>query len=165
MNPQPYGHGPGQPPYPQQQYGPPPGQPYPQQQPYGYQQPMPMMAPPEPRNALGLAALICAIIGCLCGLVPIAFILGGPLAIIAIALGIAGMGRVRRGTATNSRTTNFGVVLGILALILAFNGARITFTAVSEFGQKVNQLSDDQQRRAACVAKAQTPDDMLACSK
>lgn len=164
MNQQPHGPGQAQPPYPQQ-YGPPPGQQYPPQQPYGYQQPMPMMAPAEPRNGLGLAALICAIIGALCGLVPIAFVIGGPLAVIAIALGIAGMGRVRRGAATNSRTTNFGVVIGILALLLAFNGARITFTAVSDFGRTVHQLNDDQQKVADCVIKAKNPDEMMACSK
>ncbi|WP_248965450.1 DUF4190 domain-containing protein [Sphaerisporangium perillae] len=157
MNQQSYGYG--QPPCPRQQYGGPPGQQYPLQQPYGYQQPMPMMALPEPRNGLGLAALICAIIGCLCGFVPIAFILGGPLAVVAIARGIAGMGRVRRGVATNSRTTNIGVVPGILALIMAFNGACITFTVVNEFGKTVNGISRDNQQCLDCVKKAPTQDE------
>ncbi|GII87056.1 hypothetical protein Ssi03_50460 [Sphaerisporangium siamense] len=176
MNQQPYGHG--QPPYPPQsygppqqyghpqQYGPPPGHPHPAQPPYGYQHPMPMpMAMPEPRNGLGLAAMICAIIGLLCGIVPIAFVIGGPLAIIAMALGIAGMGRVRRGTANNSRTTNIAVFLSLLALIAAFNGARVTFTAVNEFNNTVNQVSDNNQKTVECLQGAETQEEILACAE
>jgi hypothetical protein len=162
MSQQPYG--PGQPQHQQhQQYWVPQSQPYPPQQ-YGYPPAGMMMPPPEPRNGLGLAALICAIVGVLCGLVPIAFILGGPLSIIAIALGITGMGRVRRGAATNSRSTNIAVILGILALLMAFNGARVVFTAVDQFGKTVNQMGDDNQRRQDCITKAKTADEIWACA-
>ena len=166
MSQQPY-YGPGQqfPPQQPQQYGPPPGQPYPQQPYGGYQQPMPMMPPFEPRNGLGLAALICAIIGVLCAVAPILFIVGGPLSIIAISLGIAGMGRVRRGVANNSRTANIATALGILALLVALNGARVTFTAVNEFGNRVEQISDENQQFMDCLKKAQTMDETMACSK
>jgi hypothetical protein len=159
MSQQPYGPGEPQP----QQYWVPQGQPYPPQQ-YGYPPAGMMMPPPEPRNGLGLAALICAIVGVLCALVPIGFILGGPLSVVAIALGITGMGRVRRGAATNSRSTNIAVFLGILALLMAFHSARVVLTAVDRFGNTVNQISNDSQARQDCIDNADTADEIWACA-
>ncbi|WP_147269005.1 DUF4190 domain-containing protein [Sphaerisporangium album] len=164
MNQQPYGPG-GQQHHqypPQRQWAPQPP-PYHPQQPYPF--PPGQMMPPEPRNSFGLAAMVCAIIGVLCGFVPIAFVIGGPLSVIAVVLGIAGMGRVRRGVADNSRTTNIATLLGIIALLMAFNGARITFTALNEFGTTINTTINEEQQRVRCFEKAETPDEILACSR
>src|SRR5687768_16104833 len=102
-------------------YGQPPNQPPPygpQNGPYGqpYMPPPPMppgyLAQPQPRNGLGLAALICGGVGCLFGIVAIGFVVAGPMAIIALALGITGMSRARKGLATNGGVATVGILLG-----------------------------------------------------
>ncbi|GAA3068680.1 DUF4190 domain-containing protein [Streptosporangium carneum] len=156
-----YGPPQGRPPQPHTmppQYGPPPGQPFHGRQtqqmpgPYSYHQPAPPM--PAPRNGLGLAALICGGIGCLFGFVAIGFVIAGPLAIVAIALGITGMSRARKGVATNGGVATIGMILGIFAATASIWGAQHVFTAVN-----------DTQRRIDCIASADTEDEMLACAK
>lgn len=143
---------------PPQPYGqqPPPGPP-PGPVPYGY--PPPALA--VPRNGLGLAALICGAIGCLFGLAAIGFVAAGPLAIVAIALGITGMSRAKEGVATNGGVAAIGMLLGILAAVLSISGANRVFNAVDDAREQVG----DNQRRVACTEKATTADEIWACSK
>ncbi|GAA0403112.1 hypothetical protein GCM10009530_63880 [Microbispora corallina] len=140
------------------QYGPPNG--YAPQPAYGYGMPAPA---PEPRNGFGIAALICAILGLLCAIMPILFLVGGPLSVIAIGLAFAGRARVTRGTATNKGTNTAALIIGILALLAAINGARIVFTAVNEFGNQVQHISNDNQKTIDCIGKATTPEEMSNC--
>jgi hypothetical protein len=125
-------------------YGPPQGgQPYgppPQQQ----FQPAP---PPAPRNGLGLAALICGGIGVLFGLVAIGFVVAGPLAVVAVALGITGMSRARKGLATNGGVATIGMLLGIAAALMSISGANRVFTAV-------DTVRSNQQQTVDCMQKA-----------
>ncbi|MBP2704394.1 DUF4190 domain-containing protein [Microbispora sp. RL4-1S] len=156
------GHRPGPAPYPQQYapqgpyqgppQGPPPGF-YATQPAHGY--PPPPAA--EPRNGLGLAAIICALVAVPCAWVPILFFVGGPLAIVAIALGAAGQARVSRGRATNGRMTAFAILLGIFALLGAFNNARTILTYT-------DSVKDSQQQMMDCVNKATSPDEIAACA-
>lgn len=158
----PYGpvQGPQQPPHlvPQQgpgfmpgPYAPPPGHGYP-----------PPPAAPEPRNGLGLAALICTLIALAAVLLPapILFLISGPLAIVALCLGIAGQVRVSRGRATNRGVCAAAILLGVVALLGAINDARTVFTAV----ETVRQINDDNQRVLDCVNKATTPEEIAACA-
>lgn len=96
----------GYPPPPQQPYGGYPGYPgYP-----GY------AGPPqsEPKNGLGLAALILAIIGLLlCWSVAGGIVLG----LVAVILGFLGRGRVKRGEADNGGVAIAGIALGFVAII------------------------------------------------
>ncbi|WP_240138343.1 DUF4352 domain-containing protein [Streptomyces sp. MUM 178J] len=88
--------------------------------------------PRQTRNGLGTAALILGIIGTLSGLIPLFFWLAGILGLIALILGLAGHGRVKRGEASNKGVTVTGAILGLAALILSVVGAVITFKAVDE---------------------------------
>ncbi|MCI0688708.1 MAG: DUF4190 domain-containing protein [Sporichthyaceae bacterium] len=130
----------------QPQWGqqPPPGQPpaYPPQDyhPPGYYR-------PEPRNGLGLAAVIVGGIGILFGLVPLTFWIAGPLALAAIVLGLAGRGRVRRGNATNGRMAVTGTILGVGAAALSMVGAVIVFGA---FDQAAEDLDDALSGAGPC---------------
>ncbi|MFF8713606.1 DUF4190 domain-containing protein [Streptomyces sp. NPDC015184] len=99
------------------------------QQPYGPAH-TPGMRPA--RNGLGIAALVLGVIGAVSGLIPLLFWLAGILGVIALVLGLAGRGRVKRGEATNKGVTTFGAVLGLVSLILAVVGAVITFKAVGD---------------------------------
>jgi Domain of unknown function (DUF4190) len=84
-------------------YPPPPPQPY-----AGYTPP-----PTAPRNGLGVAALVVAIIALLT-------VVGGVvLGVVAIILGFIGWGRARRGEANNGGVAVAGIILGFLSIIEA----------------------------------------------
>lgn len=90
-------------------YPPPPPQPY-----SGY--PPPSL---RPRNGLGIASLVLAIIA----LVSVWSVAGGIiLGLVAMVIGFVGWGRVKRGEANNGGVAIAGIVLGALAVIagLAF---------------------------------------------
>ncbi|MEW5813191.1 MAG: DUF4190 domain-containing protein [Actinomycetota bacterium] len=103
------------PPYGPSPYGPPPGS-YPP--PYyggysGYPGPPPASAP---KNGLGTAALILAIIGVvLCWSIAGGIVLG----LSAVIIGFLARGRVKRGEATNGGVAIAGIVLGAVAIIAA----------------------------------------------
>lgn len=68
----------------------------------------------EPKNGLGLAALILAIIGLLlCWSVAGGIVLG----VVAVILGFLGRGRVKRGEADNGGGAIAGIALGFVAII------------------------------------------------
>ena len=100
------------PPYP---YPYPVAQPYPPPFPYaGYSAP-----PVGPRNGLGVASLVIAIIALVtCASVVLGVILG----IVAVVIGLAARGRVKRGQANNGGIAIAGIVLGLVAIVasLAF---------------------------------------------
>ena len=114
-----------EPPQPPQYGAYPGGYPPPPQQPYGGYPGYPgysgYAGPPqsEPKNGLGLAALILAIIGLLlCWSVAGGIVLG----VVAVILGFLGRGRVKRGEADNGGVAIAGIALGFVAIIagLAF---------------------------------------------
>ena len=87
-------------------YPPPPPQPY-----SGFAPP-----PTGPRNGLGIAALVIAIIGLVfCWTVAGGVILG----LTAVIIGFVAQGRVKRGEATNGGVAIAGIVLGFLAIIVS----------------------------------------------
>src|SRR4051794_23350582 len=103
--------------------------PPPPQQPYyggGYQPP-----PPAPKNGLGIAALVAAIVG----LVFCWSVVGGVvLGVLAAILGIVGYGRAKRGQATNTGVAIAGIVLGALAVVVSLAFIPIWMGVFSEVG-------------------------------
>lgn len=69
----------------------------------------------EPRNGLGLAALVCGIIAVVLSLIPVLNVFTWPLGVLAIVFGAIGWGRVNNGTATNKGQAITGLVLGIVS--------------------------------------------------
>ncbi|MCG7593462.1 DUF4190 domain-containing protein [Mycobacterium sp. PSTR-4-N] len=102
-------------------YGPPPYGPPPQYggyASYGGYGGYPGGPPPTsaPKNGMGTAALILAIIGVvLCWSIAGGIVLG----LSAIVIGIIGRGRVKRGEATNGGVATAGIVLGAVAIVAA----------------------------------------------
>jgi hypothetical protein len=88
---------------------------YPPAPPY-YGQPS---APARPRNGLGIASLVLAVIGLLGSWVPIFGLVSVVLGLAAIVLGFIGRGRVKRGIANNGGVAVGGMVLGGLAMIVS----------------------------------------------
>jgi len=93
--------------------------------------------PPAPRNGLGVAALCLALAGLVSGLVPITGVVALVLGALAVPFGLLGAGRVRRGSATNRRTTIAGAVLGLVAVALGGRGTLIVVRAVDELPDQI----------------------------
>jgi hypothetical protein len=124
-------------------YPPPPPQPY-----SGYAPP-----PVAPKNGLGIAALVVAIIG----LVFCWTVVGGViLGVGAVIIGFVARGRVKRGQATNGGVAIAGIVLGFLAIIVSLVFIPIWIGMFDEMGG-----SDYVE----CVSKAgQDPDAIQKCA-
>jgi heme/copper-type cytochrome/quinol oxidase subunit 2 len=134
-------------PPPPPQYGSYPGG-YPPQQPQpqygGY--PPPVAA--APKNGLGTASLVVAIISLLT-------VFGGVvLGIVAIILGFMGRSRVKSGEATNGGVAMAGIVLGVLSLLVSI--AAIVLIGV--FGMKMfNEVGGTDY--VDCIQKAGSDQD------
>ncbi|MGP3985312.1 DUF4190 domain-containing protein [Streptomyces sp. 3N207] len=96
-------------------------------------------APVRALNGFGVTALVLGIIGCLSGIPMFLFWLAGPLGLLALIFGIAGLSRVKKGRATNKGVAITGTVLGILSLILAIIGAVVTLWVVNEVKKDVDE--------------------------
>ena len=73
-------------------------------------------APAAPKNGLGIAALVVAVIALLGSFSIIGGILGG---VIAVILGVIGRGRAKQGEANNGGVALAGIVLGVIAIIVS----------------------------------------------
>lgn len=125
-------------PYPPQQpyqYGPYPGSyPPPPQGPYGGYYPMQS----APKNGLGIASLVVAIVGLLS-------VFGGILlGVVAVILGVIGRGRAKRGEATNGGVAMAGIVLGVLSIVVSIVAIALTVVFAREVG--AGDLFDCLQR-------------------
>lgn len=121
-------------------YPPPPPQPY-----SGFTPP-----PTGPKNGLGVAALVIAIIGLLS-------VVGGVvLGVVAIILGFLGFGRARRGEATNGGVAVAGIVLGLVSIIEAVVVIGLAVWGFNEAGGTdyidcLSKAGSDQQAIQQCA--------------
>jgi Domain of unknown function (DUF4190) len=121
-------------------YPPPPPQPY-----SGFTPP-----PTGPRNGLGVAALVVAIIALLS-------VVGGVvLGVVAIILGFLGLGRARRGEATNGGVAVAGIVLGLISIIEAVVVIALAVWGFNEAGGTdyidcVSKAGNDAQAIQQCA--------------
>ncbi|MDG4861778.1 DUF4190 domain-containing protein [Streptomyces sp. T-3] len=74
---------------------------------------------PQAHNGLGIAAMVCGIVGLVTGIIPILFWLGGILGVVALILGFIGKANARKGEATNPGMALTGIILGSLAVVAA----------------------------------------------
>lgn len=73
-------------------------------------------APAAPKNGLGIAALLVAVIALLGSFTIVGGILGG---VIALILGVIGRSRAKSGEATNGGVALAGTILGVIAIIVS----------------------------------------------
>jgi hypothetical protein len=124
-------------------YPPPPPQPY-----YGY-------LPPAvgPRNGLGIASLVLAIIA----LFGVWSVFGGiVMGLGAVAIGFLAWGRVKRGTANNGGVAIAGIVLGSLAIIVSLAFIAIWMALWNEVSggdylSCVQKAGPDHSKRQHCA--------------
>lgn len=104
------------------------GYPPPPPPPYGA---YPPPAPVAPKNGLGVAALVVAILA----LVTVWSVIGGIiLGLAAVLMGIVARGRVKRGQATNGGVAIAGTVLGALAVVISLAFIAIWVNVFNEVG-------------------------------
>ncbi|RAV09368.1 DUF4190 domain-containing protein [Mycolicibacterium sp. GF69] len=142
---------PTQPPAAQQpQYGAYPGG-YPPPPPQGYAYPPPANAP---KNGIGIAALVVAIIALLS-------VFGGiVLGVVAVILGVIGWRRAKRGEATNGGVAMAGIVLGVLSIIEAIVVIWLAVWGFNEVGGTdyidcISRAGDDQDAVQQCADEFQ----------
>lgn len=120
-------------------------------QPYGgYPPPVPV----APKNGLGTASLVVAIIS-------LFTLFGGVvLGIVAVVLGFMGRGRVKRGEATNGGVAMAGIVLGFLSIIVSiaafvvvgvFGVALFNEVGGTDYIDCVNNAGSDQEAVQRCA--------------
>lgn len=112
--------------------------------------------PPSPRNGLGTAALIIAVISLVIAWIPFLGLLGGLGGLVAVVLGAVGLGRANRGEATNRGTAIAGIVIGVLAILLAiastmFGSFLISQVLGPEFQACVEQYGEDPAALQRCL--------------
>lgn len=122
--------------------GSPPPEPY-----YGYPPP-----PTQPRNGLGIAALVIGILA-----IPAALLMGGgiPLGIVALVLGIVGWRRSKRGEATNGGVAIAGIVLGALGIVvsvalIAIGVAFFEWMGGGDYVSCLNKAGNDRVKQQQC---------------
>lgn len=96
---------------------------------------------PGPENGLGTAGLVLAILAFLGAFVPLVGLLGVPVALVAIVLAVLGLVRVSVGRATNRGSAVTGVLLGVLALLVAGANAWLVVVTVNELDEVVDGFS------------------------
>jgi hypothetical protein len=107
-----------------------------------------------PRNGLGIAALIVAIIAL------ISVVGGVVLGIVAVILGVLGWQRAKRGEATNGGIAIAGIVLGVLSIIEAIVVIVLSVWAFNEVGGTdymdcVSKAGSDQEAVQRCAEQFQ----------
>jgi hypothetical protein len=123
-------------------YPPPPPQPY-----ANYEQP-----PAAPKNGLGIAALITAIVSLPAALSVVGgFILG----IAAVVMGFMGHSRAKKGEATNGGVAIAGIVLGALGIILSIGAIALYVFVFSKVGGTdyvdcMQKAGNDTSAQAQC---------------
>ena len=125
-------------------YPPPPPQPY-----AGYTPP-----PVGPRNGLGIASLVVAIIAL------ISVVGGVVLGVVAIILGFLGWQRAKRGEATNGGIAIAGIVLGVLSIIEALVVIALSVWVFNEVGGTdymdcLSKAGSDQEAVERCANQFQ----------
>jgi hypothetical protein len=143
--------------YPQYpQYPPPPGGAYPGSYPPPPPQPYSGYGPPPqaPKNGLGIAALVIAIIAL------ISVVGGVVLGIVAVILGFLGWQKARRGEATNGGIAIAGIVLGILSIIEAIVVIVLSVWVFNEVGGTdymdcLSNAGSDQEAVQRCADQFQ----------
>lgn len=77
----------------------------------------------NPANGYGIAALVLGIVSFVIGFAAIRFdsIIGTPVAVAGVVLGVAGLYRIGRRVADNKVMTIFGLVLSVIGLAFAID--------------------------------------------
>lgn len=141
----------------------PPYPPYPYPYPPGGYPGVPAYPPPPggypipvaPRNGLGAAALVVAIVALLGSFSVVGGIVGG---IVAVVLGLVARGRVKRGEATNGGVALAGILLGVFAVVVGLVFIAVWVGLFREVGARdyfdcLQRAGQDRAEVQACAER------------
>ncbi|MFF2078414.1 DUF4190 domain-containing protein [Kitasatospora sp. NPDC058162] len=126
---------------------------------------------PQPRNGLGVAAMVLGIVGTVLSLAIILFWLSWLPALLALIFGIIGLGYVRKGQATNRGVALAGVILGITGLLVSVGGGVFVVMQVHSANEewKAEQAAararSEEEDRAAADRAAKAKERLDAAKK
>ncbi|MGW7640075.1 DUF4190 domain-containing protein [Streptomyces decoyicus] len=115
------------------------------------------MQPSQPRNGMGITALVLGLVGVVLGLFIILFWMSWLPALLAVIFGSVGLGHARKGLATNRPMAISGLVLGIVGLLIAAGSAAVTVVAVKHVVDSTRakvKEADEAKESAAAAEKA-----------
>ncbi|MEU4582989.1 DUF4190 domain-containing protein [Kitasatospora aureofaciens] len=118
---------------------------------------------PQPRNGLGIAAMVLGIVGTALSLAVILFWLSWLPALLALVFGFIGLGYARRGVATNRGMALAGVVLGITGLVVSIGAGVFVVARVHTVNEERRAEADAARARADAEQRA--ADERLAKAK
>lgn len=109
--------------------------------------------PVAPRNGMGIAALVAAIIGVVTSFTVIGGVL---LGLTAVVVGVLARGRVKRGEADNGAVAMAGVIVGAAALVLGIAFAALWIGMFQKLGAAdyfdcVERAGRDQNQIDQCI--------------
>ncbi|MFF9013880.1 DUF4190 domain-containing protein [Streptomyces sp. NPDC014870] len=115
---------------------------------------IPGMPPPfqQPRNGMGVTALVLGLVGLLFGLIPFTFWLGAILGVMALVFGIVGHGKARKGEATNKGVALSGIILGGVTIVVSLVWLIVLVVAVDEFEKTVDEEIAKQDKASSAPA-------------
>lgn len=124
-----------------------PGQP-PQQQwgvaPAGYVQPTPAAG-----GGIATGALVCGIIGAVLAIIPCTFIIGGPLALVGLILGVIAVRKPETEAARAKGRATAGLILGAVGVLAAIGWT----VGVVMIGDQVNDSTIEFNRTARDIQR------------
>ncbi|MEU9046165.1 MULTISPECIES: DUF4190 domain-containing protein [unclassified Kitasatospora] len=118
-----------------------------------YWPPYPMPAP-QPRNGLGIAAMVLGIVGTVLGLAVVLFWLSWLPALLAVVFGAIGLGHVRKGVATNRAMALAGVILGVTGLLVSVGAGAFVVVRVQAVNEERRAEADAARARAEAAIQA-----------
>ncbi|MFH8682817.1 DUF4190 domain-containing protein [Streptomyces lydicus] len=126
--------------------------------PAGEVRPLPYPVPTgQPRNGMGITALVLGLVGLVLGLFIILFWISWLPALLAVVFGSIGVSQARKGLTTNKPMAVTGLVMGIVGLLISVGSAVFAVVTVKhvvdEARAKVKE-SKEERKSAAAEEKA-----------
>ncbi|WP_406210201.1 DUF4190 domain-containing protein [Kitasatospora sp. NBC_01560] len=122
-----------------------------------------LLPAPQPRNGLGIAAMVLGIVGTVFGLTVILFWLSWLPALLALVLGLVALRQVRKGVAANRGVALAGVILGVAGLLVSVGGGVFVVSRVQAAHDK--QRADENAARARAEAAVAAAEERAAKEK
>lgn len=111
--------------------------------------PLYSMPAPQPRNGMGVTALVLGIVGAVLGLFVVLFWMSWVPALLAVVFGCVGLSHARRGLATNRTMALAGVILGGAGLLISAACGLFAVVVVKEAADDVRAKADRVKASAA----------------
>jgi len=99
--------------------------------------------------------MVLGIVGLVLSVIPLLFVIGLPLGILAIVFGAIGIRRATRGEATNRGQAITGLVTGLIAVVIAIIAVASIGSAIDSLNNDLNNVNTSANASAASFQRAQ----------